>query len=160
MASRDEGDLPARVQELAGRIAAELDAEVLDVQVKGGRGRRLVRVTADVADLTADYGLDVEAIAELSRRIGDALDEHDVVPGSYNLEVTTPGADRPLRRTRDFVRNIGRPVRVSRTEEHDPRDVTGTLIAASDASLTLDVDGEEVVVPLADVDHGKVVLPW
>jgi ribosome maturation factor RimP len=156
MARTDDGQLPAAVQDLVAPLAAELDAELLDVEVKGQRERRLVRLVAD-----AEGGLDIDVIAKLSRRAGDALDEVDLIPGSYTLEVTSPGADRPLRRARDFARNTGRDVRVLRKEDADgPHEVTGTVVDVTDDAVTLQQDDGEVTVPLDEVDHGKVILPW
>jgi ribosome maturation factor RimP len=152
----DETTLVARVRDLAGPLAADLDVELIEIEVKGQKGRRLVRVTADSADLEAQPGLDIDVIARLSRDLSKLLDEHDPIPGGYTLEVTSPGADRPLTRPRDFARNIGRDVRVVREED----ELTGTLLAVTETELTLESDRTEVVVPLADVDHGKVVLPW
>jgi ribosome maturation factor RimP len=148
----------ARVRELALPVADELGVEVLDVVLAGARGRRVVRIVADTADVTAGSGLDVGTIATLSRRLGGALDEHDVLPGAYTLEVTSPGVDRPLRTPRDFARNVGRDVRLVCTDDRD--ELAGTVVAADDEHLTLRIDGDEVEVPFADVDHGAVVLPW
>ncbi|GGI06520.1 ribosome maturation factor RimP [Egicoccus halophilus] len=156
MATTDEARLPERVRELASPLADDLDVELVDVEVKGSGTRRLVRLVAD-----AEGGLDVDVIAALSRRVGSALDERDLIPSSYTLEVTSPGVDRPLRRPRDFARNVGREVRLVREQDAPgDREVTGTVVVADDSSVTLEVDGDEVVVPLADIDHGKVVLPW
>jgi ribosome maturation factor RimP len=156
MARIDDGQLPAVIHDLVAPLADGLGAELLDVEVKGQRGRRVVRLIAD-----ADGGLDIDVIAKLSRRAGDALDEADVVAGSYTLEVSSPGVDRPLRRRRDFVRNVGRDVRVVLTDEtEDPGELTGLLVEVTDEALTLRVAGDEVTVALGHVDHGKVVLPW
>jgi ribosome maturation factor RimP len=157
MATLDDTAL-ARVRELVLPIADELGVEVLDVVIAGARGRRVVRIVADSADLSAGSGLDVGTIATLSRRLGAALDEHDVLAGAYTLEVTSPGVDRPLRTARDFARNVGRDVRVVRAGDRD--ELAGSVVAADDEHLTLQVDGDEVEVPFADVDHGVVVLPW
>lgn len=159
--TRDDGHLPQRVHDLAVPVAEQLDVAIVDVQVKGQRGRRLVRVVADVDSPQPGAELDVDTIATLSRRLADRLDEHDLVPGAYTLEVTSPGADRALTNPRDFVRNIGRQVRVWRADGVDgPRELTGTVVAVTDDEVTLEVDGDPVGVALDDVDHGKVVLPW
>jgi ribosome maturation factor RimP len=155
----DDTTLANRIRSLAEPLAAAHAAEVLDVVVKGGKGRRLVRVTADAAALDASAGLDIDTIAALSRQLGSALDEQDLVPGAYDLEVTSPGADRPLRRPRDFARNVGREVRLHLAEGCEGPD-GGTVVTVTDSELTLDADGAEVTIPLADVDHGTVVLPW
>jgi ribosome maturation factor RimP len=148
--------LAARVHDLVAPLASEAGAELLDVEVRGQGRRQVVRLVAD-----ADGGLDIDTIARLSRLAGDALDDVDVVPGSYTLEVTSPGADRPLRTTRDFARNVDREVRVLRREDLEgTRELVGIVQGADDHGVTLLVDGDELTVPLDEVDHGKVVLPW
>lgn len=149
-------DLPGRLTVLAEPVAEAHGVDLVDVEVKGPRNRRVVRLVADT-----EGGLDIDRIAELSREVGEAIDE--VVPGTYTLEVTSPGTDRPLRRLRDFARNVGREVRLQRTQAaaaDQPGEVTGTIVSASDDVVSLDVDGETVDVPVGDVDHAKVVLPW
>jgi ribosome maturation factor RimP len=161
MATNDEGVLPERVRDLAEPIARDLGVEVLDVTIKAGKGRRLVRLTADAAELDAAAGLDIDTIATMSRRLGDELDEHDLIPGTYTLEVTSPGADRPLTRPRDFARNTGREVRVTRTgDDEDAASLTGEVVTTTDAAVTLATASGEVVVSFEDIDHAKVVLPW
>lgn len=149
-------DLPGRLAVLAEPVAEAHGVDLVDVEVKGPRNRRVVRLVADT-----EGGLDIDRIAELSREVGEAIDE--VVPGTYTLEVTSPGTDRPLRRLRDFARNVGREVRLQRTQiaaADQPGEVTGTIVSASDDVVSLDVDGDTVDVPVGDVDHAKVVLPW
>ncbi|MFW5934090.1 MAG: ribosome maturation factor RimP [Actinomycetota bacterium] len=154
-------DLSATVRDLAAPIASRLGLELLDVIVKGPRGRRLVRLTADLADLDAEGEVDVDTIATLSRELESVLDDADPIPGRYTLEVTSPGIDRPLSSPRDFRRNLGREVRVDRLVQPDSHEqATGTLISVSDDSLTLDIGDSELVVALDEVERAHVVLPW
>lgn len=159
MTAAGDDDLTGRVMALAAPKAAGLDVELVDVEVKGSRGSRVVRLVADAED-----GLDVDRIAALSREVGDALDAEDLIAGTYTLEVTSPGVDRPLRSARDLRRNVGRDVRVIRTraaiDRGEKGEVVGTLSAVDDDELTLEVRGDALVVAIDDVDHAKVVLPW
>lgn len=154
MARPDDGALPETVRVLAESAAAGTDVEVLDVDVRGYRNSRIVRIIAD-----ADGGLDVDRIAGLSRDLGRLLEEQDVIAGSYTLEVSSPGVDRPLTAARDFRRNVGRTVRVSLTRD-DAGELQGDVIDASDDAVTLEVDGEPVELALSDIRRGTVVLPW
>jgi ribosome maturation factor RimP len=157
--SRGDDALVGRIREVVEPVAQTLEVDLVDVEVKGAQGRRVVRLIADTLDPTA--GLDVETIATLSRRAGEQLDEVDVVPGAYTLEVSSPGATRPLRRSRDFARNVGREVDVLRGEEHgEPRSVRGEVTEVDEGSVTLATADGEVQIPLEHIDHGKVVLPW
>ena len=167
MARIDDGQLPEVIRAFASPLAEALGAELLDVVVKGQKGRRLVRLVVasalppDTVATDPDPGVDVDAIATLSRQVGDVLDERDLIVGSYTLEVTSPGADRPLTSASDFARNVGRDVRVVRDADTDgPRELIGTVLAVRADGVTLEVDGAEVQVPIGEVDHGKVVLPW
>jgi ribosome maturation factor RimP len=156
MARISDAELPARLHDLAAPLAARLGLELDDVEVRGQRGSRKVRLIA-----YADDGLDIESVAKLSREVGEVLDEQDLIAGSYTLEVSSPGADRPLRRARDFARNMGREVRVVRRDDVEgPDETTGTVSAVDDDEITLDADGAEVTIPFEEIDHGKVVLPW
>ncbi len=154
-------DLQRAIAELASPIAAELDVEVLDVVVKGQRGSRMVRLTVDAADLDPEVLVGIDDIATISRELEAALDEHDPIVGGYLLEVTSPGADRPLTRARDFARNRGRTVRLElRAPEQEQREVVGELTAADASTLTLTTDDGDRDVALDDVVRGHVVLPW
>lgn len=156
-ATGDSDGLTTRVLAVAMPFTDAAGAELLDVEVKGHPGRRIVRLIVD-----ADGGVGIETCARLSREVGAALDAQDVIPGSYTLEVTSPGVNRPMRARRDFVRNVGRPVRIfTRAAEQRPqREIRGTLVEVEDDAITLDVDGEPMRLALADVDYGRVQLPW
>ncbi len=158
MSRPSDDDLPREVRVLVEPIADELGLEVLDLVVKGQRGSRMVRLTVDTADLDAEVGVDIDEIALLSRRLEDALDTHDPIAGGYTLEVTSPGADRPLTRARDFARNRGRPVRLELADGSG--ELTGELAAVSATTLTLTTDEGDRDVALDDVAQGHVVLPW
>jgi ribosome maturation factor RimP len=143
-------DIPAQLVAAVRPIAEDQGLDLVDVEVTGPPNRRVVRLVAD-----ADGGLDVDRIAALSRAVGDVVD--DLVPTSYTLEVTSPGTDRPLTTARDFQRNHGRDVRVQRDGVDD---VTGQVVDVAADAVHLDVDGDVVVVTLADITDARVVLPW
>lgn len=160
MASQRDAALESRIHDLAAPIAAEIGVEVLEVEVVGSRGSRVVRITADAVALEAAAGLDIDDVALLSRRLSAAMDDQDPVDGGYTLEVTSPGADRPLVRSRDFARNLGRDVRVRRHVDDEVETVSGELTAATNEAITLRDGRDEVVLSLAEIEHAHVVLPW
>lgn len=163
MAAPRETPLPGNVQALVDQIGHDLGVHPLEVVLTGSGGHRVLRVVIDTLDLAPEAVLDVDVVADMSRQLSAALDEHDPIPGSYTLEVTSPGADRRLTTFRDFARNRGRRVRLVRHAEGEAevgQPVEGELIAATEQELTLQVDGREVTITLESVDHGNVVLPW
>lgn len=145
--------LVADIRAVAEPVIESEGADLVDIEVKGHTGSRVVRLFVD-----ADDGVDVELCARLSRTIGTRLDEADPIPGRYTLQVSSPGADRPLRTQRDFARNVGRNVRIDRSG--DAGTLEGTITAVGADSISLDVDGEEIEVDLDAVTGGRVLLPW
>ena len=143
------GDIAQKLRELltADVQAAGFDLE--DVAVNRAGSRSVVRIVVD-----RDGGLDLDAVADVSRAISEVLDGHDgVLPGAYSLEVTSPGVDRPLTEPRHWRRNLGRLVIVTRAGTPD---LTGRVTAADDRSVT--VDG--TVIPLAEVGRGMVQVEF
>ena len=143
--------LPQHVQELAGRAAADHGVEVLEATLRRQGQAQVLSVVLD-----ADEPVEADVVEAVTKDLSRALDQDDPLPGSYTLEVTTPGLDRPLRSGRDFRRQRGHQVRVVR----EGSSVQGTVLGADDQQVTLEVDGRPLRVPLSDVVRGRVVLPW
>jgi ribosome maturation factor RimP len=138
--------------------ACGLDLE--DVAVNRAGSRSVVRVVVD-ADPDAGTGLDLDAVAEVSRAVSEALDgADDVLRGAYVLEVTSPGVDRPLTTPRHWRRARTRKLRVLRTNGSE---VVGRLSEASDASdghAVLQTDSGAVCIAYADVRRATVEVEF
>jgi ribosome maturation factor RimP len=149
--------LPPRVQELAERVAKAHGVELLEFDRRRQGRSQVLSVVLDSED-----GVDADVVERVNKDLSLELDEADPLPGSYILEVTTPGLDRPLRTGRDFRRQRGHEVEILReaSGEQPRRQLRGTVVDADEHEVTLEVDGSQVRVPLSDVVRGKVVLPW
>jgi ribosome maturation factor RimP len=134
--------------------ASGLDLE--DVAVNRAGSRSVVRVVVD-----ADGGLDLDAVAEVSRAVSEVLDgAGDVLRGAYVLEVTSPGVDRPLTAPRHWRRARTRKLRVLRT---DGTEVVGRLQESSDAEdgdAVLQTEDGPVRVRYADVRRATVEVEF
>ena len=149
--------LPSHVQELADRVATGHGVEVLELTLRGqGRGRVLSVI------LDADEPVEADVVEQVSKDMSRALDQADPVPGRYTLEVSTPGLSRPLHTARDFRRQRGHEVRVTRAQAGSDAttSVQGIVVAVDDQAVTLDADGGQLRLPLSEVVRGTVVLPW
>jgi ribosome maturation factor RimP len=136
-----------RVRETAQPLARAEGVELLDVTfAREGRTHVLRLVIEREAGPTSVR--DCEAV---SRAVEAALDATDLIPHRYLLEVTSAGADRPLRGPADFRRHAGRPVRVAlRGGRAGP--LAGTLIEADEASFEIELrDGSHRRIAYADV---------
>ena len=128
---------------LAEPVARELELEVLDVEVHGSGGQRVLRVYLDTGTDERRVSLaDCEAV---SRRLGDVLDAHGTVDGHYMLEVSSAGVNRPLREPAHFERVVGKRVRVRCVGTSDAVEtVRGRLEGLVDGRLRMAEDGGEI----------------
>ncbi|HWC05194.1 MAG TPA: ribosome maturation factor RimP [Methylomirabilota bacterium] len=106
---------------------------LVDLEVRGNGRRLAVRVYVDKPG-----GVTVGECQDLSYEVGDLIDVANLVPGSYDLEVSSPGLDRELRKDREFRWASGRAVRVWTREPVDGhREISGQLVAVDEGDLTL-----------------------
>lgn len=84
--------------------------EIVDVEYQRERRGTVLRFYLD-----CEGGVSLDDLTPLSRRLGDVMDAHDVIPGPYTLEVSSPGINRRLRRPDHFRRYLGKRVRVRTT---------------------------------------------
>jgi len=143
------------VRQLAEPLAEDSGFEVVDVeQVFLGR-HRVIRVLLDKPG-----GITVGDCARFSRRLSDCLDMNQTVTGSYQLEVSSPGLDRPLRSLRDFERAVGQlaKVHLARPTADGQRVLRGTIAAAADGAVEMSVDGKNIRAPFEDVERAHLIF--
>lgn len=139
-----------RIRELIQPLLAGRGVELVDLVCHPGGGRLTLRLLVDTA-----RGITLDELSGLNRSIGALIEEHDLIPDRYLLEVSSPGLDRPLKTTADFERVIGRRVRVTtsvpvadRNEHH------GEVLSAGEEAVMLRMDsGEKRQVPLSQIAH-------
>jgi ribosome maturation factor RimP len=126
---------------------AEERVELDDLELSG----RTLRVVID-----SDGGLDLDHITEVSRGVSRLLDESDdLVPESYNLEVTSPGLERTLRRPRHFEKAVGRSVKVKTTAGQTVR---GRLTGVSESGFVVTSDTTEVPITFGEVARARTLF--
>lgn len=128
--------------------------ELDDLELSGhGRGR-VLRVTVD------GEGVDIGRLADLSRGLSRLLDNETDLEGTYQLEVSSPGLERKLRRPAQFAKSRGREVVVKMKEGEAKRTVRGQLADVGDSSFTVDADDGRIVVDYGDVISARTVYRW
>ena len=148
------GDLTEQIWGLIEPYLAAEGVELDDVELLGGG--KLARVVVE-----ADQPLPLDRIASLSRGIGRLIDEEDPFPGSYTLEVTSPGLERKLRRPAQFEKAVDREVAVKTYAPiGDEKHHKGTLISADDEGIVVEVDGAERNMAYGDVATARTVFVW
>ncbi len=129
--------------------------ELFDVSFGGSGGTRTLRVTID------GDGLDVDTIASLSDKIARRLDLEGFSDGRYELEVSSPGIERPLKTPAHYARAVGARVKVKTASPIDDAQVhEGVLLAADEGRIELDVDGTTRTIPVARIASARTVVDW
>lgn len=148
------------VRAMVGPLAASAGADIYDVTLSGGKL---------VVALTRQDGIDLETLSVVSRNLGAQLDDTDLIGGSYTLEVTSPGLERPLRTAEHFAGAVGETVTIRITGGADePRRVRGELVSAGETECQVVIDeadgvnriGDEVQVSYEDIERARTVFTW
>jgi ribosome maturation factor RimP len=158
-AGKQAAQIRAHLLELLGPLVTAEGYDLEDVTVTAAGRRNLIRVIID-----ADGGVDLDAVATISRAASDALDAADGSPEfsePYVLEVSSPGVDRPLTERRHWQRALGRLVQV----QHVGRTTTGRVLETTESGVVLEVadKGKKPVrteLPWAELGPGKVQVEF
>ena len=107
-------------------------------------------------------GVSIEDCQQVSRIAHPILDVHDTIPGTYNLEVASPGLNRPLITEADFRRNLGQKVEVEvSTATGNFSQFNGTLNRVSDGKIFLTpVSGKTVQIVISEITRAQIQLMW
>jgi len=141
-----------RIHVVVDPIIDELDLELVDLVYGGGR----LKITIDHAD-----GLDTERLTKATRMISLELDMQDPVNGTYTLEVSSPGVERPLRTAAHYARSIGEQVAIKlRPNAEKLRRLKGELTASTDDSITVRNDDGEHTLSFDQIAKANTVFDW
>lgn len=142
-----------RIDALAAPLCDRVGVELLDVEYEGG----VVRLVVDHPD-----GVGMDAIASVTREVSRALDHEDPISGTYTLEVTSPGLERPLKRPEHFIRSLGAEVAIKTTPGVDgDRRVAGVLAAADKRGIVVRAEGgDERSLRHDEILKARTVFTW
>ncbi len=154
-----EHGLEAEIAEHVEPANEDLGYRLVRVQVAGREGKT-VQIMAERPDGT----ITIDDCETISRQLSPLLDVHDVVTGSYRLEISSPGIDRPLVRPSDFESWAGNEVKIELKEPVDGRKrYRGTLEGYEDGEVRIDVELDQVGrttlgFPVGLIANAKLVL--
>jgi len=171
-----------RVREIAERVAASSGLEVVEVEFRGSGKARMLRVFLDKPGFGKSGATSGDPLAgvthgdcaNFSREFGTILDVEEVVPGSYTLEVSSPGLDRKLTKSAEFERFVGSRMKLTtRNPVNNNRFFEGRLESFRDGRLILDLsvaskksrkkmgaaagEGQKVGIEFANVEKANLV---
>ena len=144
----------AEIWDLVEPYLAAERVELDDLELTGQGKGRILRVTVDGEEVTTDR------LASLSRGLSRLLDNKTDLEDQYQLEVSSPGLERKLRRPSHYRKSVGREVVAKVSAGESKTTIRGVLADADERSFTVDADGGQNVVSYKDVITAKTVFRW
>ncbi|MDD2321276.1 MAG: ribosome maturation factor RimP [Geobacteraceae bacterium] len=141
-------DVVDKVHSLAQSLVTSLGLELVEIEYKREGRQMVLRLYID-----KEGGISLDDCAAVSKELSAVLDVEDVIPGKYALEVSSPGLNRPLKTTADYVRYVGRLVKI-KTFSPTPDDA-GNLRKTFLGEL-LGIDGEIVRLQLLEGQSASI----
>jgi len=148
-------EIIVKLQELIQPLLEAQGLELVETQLlRPRRGRGTLRLFLD-----RPGGITLEDITRISRVVGELLDVHDLIPGSYNLEVSSPGLTRELKKPADYQRYVGRLVRITTRAPWEGRQVHRGILQGLEDDLVCLKEGEALSrIPLQDIARARLDL--
>ncbi|MEO8027361.1 MAG: ribosome maturation factor RimP [Bryobacteraceae bacterium] len=158
MAAGNRESIVKLINALAERVAEAEGLELVDADMLGGGGARLVRIYIDKPG-----GVSHGDCEKVSHEVGALLDAEDVIPGgTYQLEVSSPGVERALKRPKEYERFLGQKARIVLREPVENRKRwEGKLAAISGDVVTLEpAGGGTIQFTLEQVEKANLKFEW
>lgn len=144
------------IETLVRPVLGSMGYQLVERELVVDMGRLILRLYID-----KEGGVTLEDCSAASRAISAHLDVEDPIPGKYDLEISSPGVERPLRYVEDFERFKGETVKL-RTKEpmNNRQNYRGTLKGCDGANIYMTVDGQEFTIPFSALLKARIVKEW
>jgi ribosome maturation factor RimP len=154
-------DLKHAIQSIVEKHLPDENHFIVEVKMTEKNSKMLLNILLD-----SDEGVTIEACARLSRVVSGELEENEIMPDAYTIEVSSPGIDYPLSSERQYRKNIGRELKVNHSGDKED---TGKLLEITAESIKLLVKRkqkgmkateEELIIPLGEVKKSVVQVSF
>lgn len=145
-----------QVEALALPVLEELGLELIEVQYRREQSGWILRLIIDKQE-----GVSLDDCTTVSREISQLLDIEDFIDQAYNLEVSSPGLDRPLKNMADFQRFTGRKAKIKTIAPIDGEHVfIGKILQATGETIILVVGSRELEIPFAQIAKARLEVEF
>ncbi len=146
--------LVAKVDEIVTPTVESLGCELVEIEYLNEGNSWVLRLYIDAPP----QGVTVGDCERVSRAVSALLDVEDIIPQHYNLEVSSPGTPRPIRKERDFVRFTGTPAKIRTIAKIDGRrNFSGVIQGVQEGCVQLEREGEVVEIPITEIFKARLV---
>jgi ribosome maturation factor RimP len=158
-----------KIETLANEIAAREGVKIYDIDFSGGPQGRTLRV---FIDSEKEGGVGIDDCVNVTRGLNELLDAEDPIPGgNYNLEVSSPGLERPLKKAWHYEQAVGKKVwlKLGKALENfgstdnklkNAKQITEVLVAVENNQAKVQVGEEQILIPFEAIEKAKLVFEF
>lgn len=143
--------LHQEIEELLAPLARDEGYELVAVESAGAPKSPVIRVFLDI-----EGGITIDQIVQANHWISKAIEDKTLIGGSYTLEVSSPGIDRPLSKSSDFMRYVGEFARIKTKPINGRGTFTGRIVKVSEGRVTLDLGVDSVEIDIASITKARL----
>lgn len=148
----DTKTIVIKVSKLVQPTIEQFGYELIETEYLNEHGKWILRLYID-----SESGITLSDCEKVSRAVSAILDVDDVVPARYNLEVSSPGIPRPVRREEDFIKYKGAVVKIRMSKEFaGRRNFTGVITGVEDGSVCINEGGKAIRIPIENIHKARL----
>jgi len=145
--------VPEKLQSIVENAVESLGYELVGVEYLARDKAALLRVYID-----KEEGIALEDCEAVSHQLSGVLDVEDPISGNYQLEISSPGLDRPIFKASDFQRFSGQQVKIKLARPLEGRkNFTGFLKGLQETDVVIEMDGQDIYLALASIDQARLI---
>lgn len=145
-----------RVQQIVEKILEENGLELVEFNLRHQRNRSSVKILVD----TPQGNVNLDQIAEATRKINDSEEFYAELPEDFRLEVSSPGLNYPLKTAKDFSRHLNKTIRLKYKEEGATQTLTGDLAEVTGNNITLAGKFGQKTIGFDNIVSGKIEIKF
>lgn len=150
----DESAIITKLEEITKPVVEKLGLDLYDLEYKRESNGWVVRVF-----ISSDGGVTINDCVKVSRQLNLLLDVEDIIPHSYNLEVSSPGLNRTLKKIGHYEKSIGAKAKIKLREPYkNSKTLVGIIKSVMDTKIFFDIQSEIVEIDFGDIESAKLQI--
>ncbi len=147
--------LKQKIAQIAKDISERNNLFLIDLILRGNESKRIIEVYID-----GEVIVTADTLAAVSREIDDRIYKEELISGSYRLDVSTPGVERPLKYLQQYVKHIGRKMQMKVNLNGEEKEFTGKLLRVEESNLFFDIENVESLIKFEQIISAKVIISF
>jgi ribosome maturation factor RimP len=147
--------LKENITRISNEIAEKLGFFLVELAFRGDQRKRIIEVYID-----GKNNVSADSLAEISREINKTIEDQDLIKGSYRLDVSTPGVDRPLKYIKQFPKHINRNFELTYKTNDGEKTIKAKLLGIEGEQLTFLSEKNNLIIEFKNIIKAKVLISF